>query len=186
MNASSERRQLLTSVLLLGLGGAADAQAPVDSLGPLRERSWIIEPIDTHLTLRVPVFARGQLREFAGGYHWLGNSGRFNLSLISAAPQCQGGSLHAQAADCFQARLRELPGLETGSMSRQDLPGFSLLRYWQQIPWKDRKLRVRHLHLYLARQGQWVDVHASLIEASPTEQGWFDALGDSLQVDGPP
>lgn len=181
-STSSERRALLAA-LLVGLGGGAAAQAGPGSLGPLAARSWVIEPIETQLSLRVPVFARGQLRERSGGYYWLGNAGRFNLSLLAAAPECGGGTRHAQAADCFQARLLGLPGLEPNSMRRQDLSGHSMLHYSQQMPWKERHIRIHHVHLYLALRGQWVDVHASLIEASPDEQRWLEALGQSLRVD---
>ncbi|WP_374658991.1 hypothetical protein [Inhella sp.] len=184
--APALRRQLLRAGLFLpwlGLGGGlATAQAPPESLGPLLERSWTIDRIRRRLSLRVPAMARGQLREREASYYWLGNAGRFNLSLIATAPDCQGGERHAQAADCFQSRLAGLPGQLADSIERQDLPDHSRLRYWQQVPWRDRQLRIRHLHLYLALQGHWVDVHASLVEPSATERPWFDALGDSLEL----
>jgi len=168
---------------VLGLSGGAAGQPAPDSLGPLREESWLIEPIEAQLSLRVPVFVRGQLRDHPGGYYWIGNAFRFNLSLLSAAPECGGGTRHAQVADCFQARLRELPGLQPDSMRRQDLPGYSQLRYVQQVPRNEQKIRIDHVHLYLALRGHWVDVHASVILASPEEQRWLEALGESLRVD---
>jgi len=80
---------------VLGLSGGAAGQPAPDSLGPLREESWLIEPIEAQLSLRVPVFVRGQLRDHpGGGYYWLGNAFRFNLSLLSAAPECGGGTRH--------------------------------------------------------------------------------------------
>lgn len=113
-------------------------------------------------------------------YHYLGNAGKFNLSLFIESPQCSGGASSENQIRCFLGRVEHLPGLVKQSIRMNQLPKAVQISYLQYGQVGETAVKVLHSHILFADKGKWGDLHGSIVRPDTSEIATLLALGDGF------
>ena len=144
-------------LLLVGaLIAATPALADVIRV-PVPPTSWAV-------TFDAPALKK--LNDDAGTKNLLysGNAGRLNVTLQVGPPECPGGSTNQEIYDCFSTRLKRLKGVVPESVSATETPRGVELTYLLRINQGERSIGLYNMHLLFAHQGNWGDLHVSMMQ----------------------
>ena len=116
----------------------------------------------------------------ADAYHYTGNAGKFNLSLVIDQPNCRGGVSRKDQFDCFFGQMDKIPGLVTQSIKFKKAKEAVLISYlaYEQIDGASTK--VHHVRILFADKGKWADLHASVIKPESADSAMLLGMNEAF------
>jgi hypothetical protein len=112
-------------------------------------------------------------------YRYVGNAGRFNLSLFVEDPSCRGGVALEDQVRCFIDGIVFVPEVVKESIRVNRIARGTQLSYLVYAPVDGKQVKMLHTHLLFAGKGKWGDLHASVIQPSVDEIAMLMGLGDT-------
>jgi hypothetical protein len=100
-------------------------------------------------------------------YMYVGNAGRFNLSIYVETPGCKGGATNSDFLDCFWPKASRNPVIVKESINKTCGETYCKIAYDVKAPWRGQVSRQVNISFLFAYRGKWTDVHVSVVD--PTE-----------------
>lgn len=127
-----------------------------------------------------PATSKVEESSSATAYRYLGNAGRFNLSLAIEPPVCRGGGSPREQFDCFFGRMEKIPGLVSQSVKVKKANQGVLISYVAYAPVDGANTKIMHVHILFADKGLWGDLHGSVIKPEAEDSAMLLSLGSSF------
>ena len=142
---------------------------------PIPGRSWSVS-FDSPAPLQ-PAEAPA-----SGAAYFVGRGERFNVSLFVGQPQCGGGNSAHDNYECLRTKLRGIPGIVEQSISRERRGNTVQLSYLIYVTSGDRAIKTMHTHVLFEREGEWGDLHLSVVRPTVSETARLLGVGDQFKV----
>jgi hypothetical protein len=113
----------------------------------------------------------------SGDFAYSGNSHRFNLSFFVEKPRGK-GTTHVDCRDYYWAKAKKNPMIEKKSIAFSETDRYARVQY--DIVVRQPALRQTNVNYYFVYGGRWIDVHISLVNATPEDQPIFRTFDASL------
>jgi hypothetical protein len=98
-------------------------------------------------------------------YYYLGNSDRFNLSLIVESPGCGGNAAALEDhVRCIAPKIEGNPTVVKETMRASKLRNGLQISYLVQAPLGGQTVRILNTHILFVYKGKWGDLHASIVQ----------------------
>lgn len=130
--------------------------------------------------VNAPATTKVEETSSATAYHYLGNAGKFSLSLDITDPHCRGGASRKDQFDCVFGQLDKIPGLVTQSIKFKKAPEAVLISYLAYGKIDGANTKVHHVHLIFADKGKWADLHASVVQPEAADSAMLLGLGEGF------
>jgi len=162
--------------LLLALGSAAQA-APTTM--PIPGQNW-------QISFDAPVLNKMKEQSRPGQFVYVGNAGKFNLSLHVEDPGCSGGTTHRAYYECFWPKASRNPMIAQETVVATEGPRYYKVAFDIHAPWQGRILVLKNLNYLIAYRGKWIDLHVSVVDPQADDLAMLEALEKSLVYDETP
>jgi len=133
-----------------------------------------------------PPSAKVEEEGSATAYRYLGNAGKFNLSLLIENPRCAGGVSNNEQLRCFLGLLEKMPGLVRQSIRTNQVPNAVQVSYLTYAQTGEVAIKVLHTHILFADKGKWGDLHGSVVKPDTAEMAMLLGLGDAFSFASQP
>ena len=131
------------------------------------------------ISFDAPSLSNKQDSSRSGGYAFRGNSGRFNVSLFVEEPG-GAGDTHQACYEFYWNQASRNPLIAKDTVSKSETPKFVSVQYDIVTEVAGKPIRMTNVNYYFAFRGKWIDIHASVIEATPSDAAILDAFEASL------
>lgn len=115
-----------------------------------------------------------------GQYMYLGNAGRFNLSLYVEDTSCEGGDKHEDYYQCFWPKSSRNPLIAKESVTYSCQEKYCKVEYDVIANFDGQQIHQRNINFLIAYHGKWTDLHVSIIQPTEEDQQMLVAFEKSL------
>jgi hypothetical protein len=116
----------------------------------------------------------------ADHYSYVASSARLGLSIVVEPPKCDGGQTNVAAANCFNAKLPQVPGIVRQSISTECLATYCDVSYLVIVPIKGQVARQLNMDVLFAFHGRWANAHVTVINPTAQDLQVLDAFEKSI------
>jgi len=113
-------------------------------------------------------------------YYYLGNSERFNLSLTLQKPICKGEVTVENNLNCILPKIENNPGFLKKTFIKKKIPKGIQITYITFVPSGKKHIKVMNSHVLFSHEGNWGDLHASVIKPTQAEMLMLIKLGSEF------
>ena len=114
-------------------------------------------------------------------YYFIGNAGRFNLSLTVETPDCPGEITAADNYRCMIRKIERVPDLVRQTITTEKRANNVQVSYLTYAPVAGQMVKIMNTHVLFAYKGRWGDLHGSVVRPTPEEVAMLLALGDRFE-----
>lgn len=167
--------RILTAIIVILLFGAVPAHAEEPLQLCLPASNWAVEiPSDDFVEQYVRTPKTKDTAQLKAENH---TAGLFLTAFIEPAK----GEVDSKAARMFyHERLKEAP-VEFSDEKTYERGPFAILEYtWREV--EGVEVNQRHLHIYTALQGSWVDLHFSKVNFTDADRPAFDSIVENVRL----
>lgn len=132
------------------------------------------------LSFDAPSFVDHKEADHPDQYMYLGNSGRFNLSIYVETPGCKGGATNQDFLDCFWPKAGRNPLIVKESIDTRCSETYCRIAYDIKAALRGQPLRQVNRNFLFAYRGKWTDVHVSVVDPTEADLKLLDLFETSL------
>lgn len=155
-------------LLLISINAIADTTTMI-----IPSQNWIISFDSPPLTKQKEGVKPGQ-------YMYVGNAGRFNLSLYVEDPSCDGGDKHEDYYQCFWPKSSQNPLIAKESVTYLCKEKYCKVEYDVVANFAGQKIRQHNINFLIAYRGKWIDLHISIVQPTDEDQQILETFEKSL------
>lgn len=153
-------------------GSRAPAQVKPTTL-VIPGQSWAV-------SFEAPLLSKQKEGNQRSQYMYLGNAGRFNLSLYVEDPDCAGGLKHEDYYKCFWPKASRNPLIDKESVVHSCKEKYCKVEYDVVATLSGQKVRQKNINFLFAYRGKWTDLHVSIVRPTQDDLRMLQEFENSL------